>query len=402
MDSGDFNSVVDLYAQAANAVRARRAAEKAAAAVEAANKSGTTKLSHAQGEVYRRLFEQEPTIMHTAEADVQTLQAIVTHPFVWGAIVNRTSSAVHWRLLVQHANELYSDHLHSVRGWRLEHRPKCVHGPMRAADAVEDSSVEGGWRVDFDCVVYCTDGLCAPQQRGTHPDYDPSTASGKKRKTSKRKTKLKPGEVSGASLKNGEPGACTCTGACKRNCPCRDIGHSCGANCVHSKAKNPRGSVKPKCQNGTTGDAPVSDDDVPGRSAPASSSSEALSKRIRAVKRKQPEPTTEPDVVDVGDATLTEAAHQRPQKVARGGAGGRGRVVADTSSDDDDWLECDDDVVPVADDKHACSDSSDSEDNMAYGSDFSCVPDESDDDSGQNGDDEEEVDRIEDDEDWDA
>jgi hypothetical protein len=196
------------------------------ATVEELQPPGMRQWSHKLDEVHLRLTGTHIGGAHEAENDVQALVDIITTATMVNAIWKSTdpipaATSVQW--MCENAAHLERLYLNTVRGWRLDLRPTCEHGPMRVKTVCKDSSVEGGWAVYF----ACRKGLYAPRQcvetfQGTHDSFE----------------YYKPVAVPGI------PGACTCTGKCAtKRCVCRAAGVMCTDACAKHQ------SVKCACGN---------------------------------------------------------------------------------------------------------------------------------------------------------
>jgi len=172
------------------------------------------KLLHSQGSVHERLFGCTFAGAHDAEHDVSALCDIVRHKLFWTQVVGK-EAAVPWGWIASRADHLYSKHLITTRGWRVEACPACVHGPMkpRATEDALSAAFTDGWRVDFVCVA--RDAECGVEAQSTFPGWV-ALADGRTR------------EPSGIF---GSPGACTCNATCKRGCPCKSAQQTCTAAC---------------------------------------------------------------------------------------------------------------------------------------------------------------------------
>ena len=121
------------------------------------------------------------------------------------------------------------------KGWGLEAEeyPCCgPHGPMTVKTVTEDAAAVGGWRVEFKCRSFTQQ--CAPVIKGVCPTYVAPAISGPT------------GKAKRARVVHGEPGACDCTGACKRSCPCASAKQHCTDHCHVVHGSKP---VKCKCTN---------------------------------------------------------------------------------------------------------------------------------------------------------
>jgi hypothetical protein len=140
-----------------------------------------------------------------------------------------TPPATKWDWIVDNTTRLSQATLRTHEGWTREDRPKCAHGPMVFVSSTSDESAPSGVKVCFRCHVNIETGDCARQYRGRREGYEPPAP---RMKASK-----------------GAPGACRCTGACLRGCPCRAAGEACTGRCfkhkgAHSKCKNVGGAAQ--------------------------------------------------------------------------------------------------------------------------------------------------------------
>jgi uncharacterized protein YprB with RNaseH-like and TPR domain len=169
---------------------------------------------HSQGMIYEQLFNEKLTDAHSALVDTKALVRIVKDMRFWECI-RGIQVAIHLSWMVEYSVTLYGDHLHQVRGWRLEHYEQCDHGPMLPR-VIQCASFEDGFKVVFHC--RSEDGQkCREITRGTHADYIPPPPKWSR---------------------NGEAGACNCKATCQRDCPCKAKGMFCGDGCKHNSKSN--------------------------------------------------------------------------------------------------------------------------------------------------------------------
>ena len=253
-----------LHECAAQAVHSQGQAKPRAGGVPPTSKasdpiSGPPSLQ--QSDLYEYLFKEKLVGAHDATVDVAALVRIVQHEVVWVEVVAEPF-VTDLTALCQRANNNLNKHLNDVRGWRLEHRPKCQHGAMvpravysgggaragvvsneggGAAGAGTSSGgdcagggsgpASDGWTVDFTCRfnrTACKDFHC---KRGTYPGWVPCLVAPAKKKTGTK------GSV-GPRVARGSAGACQCTATCKAptTCPCRKSGQLCTESCLnHSR-----------------------------------------------------------------------------------------------------------------------------------------------------------------------
>lgn len=167
-------------------------------------------LYHSLEKVYERLFKQPLTGAHEAINDVLGLRKILHHDTIWD-IVHGQNVVIRIDKLHEHARENYNKNTLSFLGWCIDQPdyPQCAHGwmlPKRQKMSKSSTSPA----VHF----VCRAEVCPQMSHGPHSTYIPPAPK---------------------SSKNGEPGACRCSGKCATtSCPCKEAQQSCGDGCRHT------------------------------------------------------------------------------------------------------------------------------------------------------------------------
>ena len=160
---------------------------------------------------------------HRAAADVSALVEILTSDEfssgVWAPKAvreTRWGPGMTWDWVRRRADANAHSNRQRDKGWDLRHRVTCHHGAMLIRTVPVKVDGEDEWRVTFTCKRYHKDstGHCPDVIKGAFPGYVI--------------------EAPPARVSHGSIGACTCTAACKRGCPCKTNGTKCTPSC-HAK-----------------------------------------------------------------------------------------------------------------------------------------------------------------------